>query len=152
MHMSRLQQLLAGILLLMANHSTAQTSREYAVMGRSTWSGFTCSVLAAQMKDAKEQERLFMFGYKQGQAFLAAIQSKKVDGKDISEEVPIGVTFLLQGPTAEFILGRIFEASQDEALKNVLKTAGQLNSVEVKMMLAQSEYSKQNCRLIGSAK
>jgi hypothetical protein len=68
----------------------AQQSKDYAVMGRVAWSAFECSSLAAQMKDQKEQERLFLLGYEQGKAFIEAAQTKKVERKDISEEVPIG--------------------------------------------------------------
>ena len=93
-----------------------------------------------------------MYGYKQGQAFLAALEAKKIERKDISEEVPIGLTLLLQGPTAEFVLGRVFASAEESALEKVLKTAGQLNSDEVQKMLAQNEYTKQNCRLVGATK
>ena len=144
--------LLIGVFVLSDGHAQAQTSREYAVMGRSAMSAFICSTLSAHVRNAKEQERLFLYGYKQGLAFLSALQSQKIDRKDINEEVPVGVVFLLQGPTPDFILGRIFEASQEAALKNVLMTAGQMNSDDVQKLLAQSEYGKQNCRLIGGAK
>jgi hypothetical protein len=120
-------------------------------MGRSLWSAFECSSLASQMKNQKEQERLFNFGYKNGLAFISALQAQKIERKHISEEVPIGVTFLLQGPTPDFILGRIFEAAQDEALKGILKTGDSMNSDDVQKLLAQSKYTKQNCRLLGGA-
>jgi hypothetical protein len=138
-------------LSLFAANAAAQSSRDFAVMGRSLWSAFECSSLASQMKDPNEQERLFKFGYKSGLAFVSALQSQKIERKHISEEVPIGVMFLVQGPTPDFILGRIYEAAQDEAVKDVIKTGDQLNSADVQKMLAQSKFNRQNCRLIGGA-
>lgn len=135
--------------LLAASSATAQSSRVFAVMGRSLWSAFECSSLASQMKNQKEQERLFNFGYKSGLAFISALQDQKIERKHLSEEVPIGVTFLLQGPTPDFILGRIFEAAQDEALKGILKTGDSMNPDDVQKLLAQNKYTKQNCRLLG---
>lgn len=129
-----------------------QTSKEYAVMARSTWSAFECSSLAAQMKDSSEQERLFMYGYKEGLAFLTALQSKKIQRQDLSTEAPWLMLLLLQGPTPDFMLGRVFESAQDTALKNILKTGDKLNADEVRRMLAQGDYNKQNCRLIGNTK
>jgi len=77
-------------------------------MGREILSAFNCSAWASKTNDSKETERLFLFGYKQGQKFLGALKAEKIKQEDISQEVPIGVTMLLQGPSEEFILGRIF--------------------------------------------
>ena len=130
----------------------AQSSREFAVMGRTAWASFECASLASQMKDRAEQERLFNVGYESGKKFLEALQSKKIERKHISEEVPIGFTLLIAGPSSDFVLGRVFENAQDDALKDVLKSNGQLNSDDLQATLAQSKYTKQNCRLIGGGK
>ena len=123
-------------------------SKELAVMGRIAWSAFECSSLAAQMKDTKEQERLFMLGYDQGKRFIEAAQGGKIDRQDIRGEVPIGLTMLLQGPTPDFMLGRVYESTQDAALKDVLRTNGNLNSDDVQALLARNKYTEQNCRLL----
>ncbi|WP_133155097.1 hypothetical protein [Kinneretia aquatilis] len=143
------RRLLCAAALFAAASCGAQTSKEYAVMGRSAWSAFECSSLASQMKDPQEQERLFNAGYKDGLAFITALQAQKIDRKDVSSEVPIGVRFLLQGPTPDFMLGRMYESAQDEALKDVTKTGQQLNSDDLQKTLAQSKYTKKNCRLVG---
>jgi len=105
-------------------------------MGRATWVAFECASLASLLRDAKEHERLFMFGYKQGQFFLGALQGGKITEKDARAQVPIGLALLIQGPTSEFILGRIFEAAQDSALKKVMRTGAEVNSTEVQQILA----------------
>ncbi|MBI1755329.1 hypothetical protein HYR65_03545 [Candidatus Azambacteria bacterium] len=104
------------------NSSFTQSSKEYAVMGREVLSALECSAWASKVNDAKESERLFMFGYAQGQKFLGALRAEKIKQEDVSQEVPIGITMLLQGPSDEFILGRIFENAQEEALNKVFYT------------------------------
>lgn len=138
--------------LVFAASASAQSSKEYAVMGRTTWAAFECSVLASKMRDQPEQERLFNTGYRAGLAFIAAAQAKKVERADLSSEVPLGLLLLLQGPTPDFMLGRVFEAAQDEALKGIQKSADQVNPDDVQRTLAQSKFGKQNCRLIGNGR
>ncbi len=144
--------LTAVLFVLFEPSSMAQSSREYAVMSRSAWSAFECSALAAQFKDTKEQERLFVYGYKEGKTFIAALQARKIDQRDLSSETPWLMGLLLEGPTPDFMLGRMYEAAQEAALKPVLKTANSLNPDDLRRTLAQNEYNKMNCRLIGPPK
>ncbi len=126
-----------------------QTSKEYAVMGRQLWSAFQCASWASVTGDSEEQERLFLFGYAQGKTFLEALNSEKIQRDDISENVPIVVTMLLQGPTEEFILGRLFENAQDSALKDVFQTGNEYNSESLREIIAGNKYRESNCQLIG---
>ena len=146
-------RLVAAVLVtsaLAATAAQAQGSRELAALGLATWSAFECSTLAAQTKNAMEQERLFLYGYRQGQTFIEAVRAGKIDRKDLSSEVPMGVMLLLEGPTVDFILGRIYENAQENALKDVLTTEQRLNPDEVQTMLAQGKFRRANCGLIGS--
>jgi hypothetical protein len=68
-------------------------------MARAAWSAFECSSLASKSNDAKEQERLFLFGYDQGKQFIAAVQAGKVKQEHLSAEAPLIMLLLLQGPT-----------------------------------------------------
>ncbi len=104
------------------------------------------------MKSRAEAERLFNLGYESGKKFLDALQSKLVERKDLSEEVPIGFILLLAGPSSDFVLGRVFENAQNEALKGVLRSGDQLNPDDLQKMLAQSKFTKQNCQLLGAVK
>lgn len=127
----------------------SQTSKEYAVMGRQAWSAFECSAWASKIGEDKEAERLFNFGYDQGKKFLGALKVGKINQEDISSEVPIGVTMLLQGPTEEFILGRIYETCQEEALKDVFNSGDQYNTEELQKSIAENKFMDANCQLIG---
>lgn len=146
------QRLILTYLCLPFVLAHGQTSQEYAVMGRSAWAAFECTALASHLRETKEQERLFLFGYKQGQVFLGALQSGKIANKDVNGQVPISLVLLLQGPTPDFILGRVFEAAQDNALKKVLKTDDKMNPAEIQKIMAKNEFSNKNCQFIGNAK
>jgi len=140
------------VYMLMAAFSKptyATSSSEYAAMGKATWSAFECSVLAEKSKNSKEQERLFKYGYSQGLKFIEAIQNNKVKREDLSSEAPLMMLLLLQGPTPDFMLGRVFEGALDSALKDVYKTVEQFNSDEMQETIAKNKFWKQNCQLIG---
>jgi hypothetical protein len=124
-------------------------SREYAVMGQEPWSAFQCSSWASKTSDAKEQERLFLFGYSQGNKFFAVLRAKRIMQEDISREVPLAVMMLLEGPNDDFILGRIFEFAQKHALREVYQTGEKFNSDEVQKIIAGNKFRDGNCRLIG---
>jgi hypothetical protein len=131
--------------------SSAESSKEYASMALETWTSFECAVLAEKGKNSEEQERLFWFGYNQGKKFLSALKAGKVKREDIAE-VPVGVLLLLQGPTADFILGRVYEHASDAALETVYKTGDKINSDEVQQIIADREFMKRNCKLIGKSR
>jgi hypothetical protein len=118
-------------------------------MAKSVWSAFECSVLAEKINNSNEQERLFMFGYKQGLKFIDALKSKRIKDEDLSAEAPIMMILLLQGPTPDFMLGRVFEGALDSALNNVYRTGETLNSDEEQQAIAKKEFWIRNCAIVG---
>lgn len=129
--------------------SYAASSSEYAAMGKAVWNAFECSTLAEKSKNPKEQERLFKYGYAKGLEFIKAIQAEKVKREDLSKGTPLIMLMLLQGPTPDFMLGRVFEGALDYALEDVFKTGEHFNSYEVQESIAKNKFWKQNCQLIG---
>lgn len=126
-----------------------KSSKEYAVMGREVWSAFSCGAWASINNQTDDQERLFLFGYDSGTQFLDALRAEKIEQGDLNSEVPIGVNLVLQGPTSEFILGRIFDSAQTEALSDVYKTGESDNSEEMQKIIAGNKYRDGNCQLLG---
>ena len=118
-------------------------------MGKKTWSAFECSVLAERSMKIKEQERLFIFGYEKGLKFINALKYNKIKQKDLKSEVPLYILWSLGGPTADFMLGRVFEVVTDSILKDVIKTGTKINSNEEQKIISQNKFFKQNCQLIG---
>ncbi|MBS4050768.1 MAG: hypothetical protein KGZ69_06155 [Methylomonas sp.] len=127
----------------------AESSSEYAQMGMAAWSAFKCSALAEKSNNPQDQERLFKYGYAQGLKFIDAIRSEKVKREDLSTGVPMMMLLLLQGPTPDFMLGRVFEGALDSATNDVFKTGDQFNSDEMQEIIAKNKFWKQNCQLIG---
>lgn len=148
--LSRLSIAIFGALgVLFANSSVAHTSKDYALMAQDTWSAFECSSLASMVGNLKEQERLFLFGYKQGKIFTAALKAKKVRNEDLRREVPLIMFMLLEGPSAEFMLGRVFQFAQHSALEDVFKTGEHYNDKDTQKRKAEQKFWKLNCELIG---
>lgn len=143
--------LMAFLALSVAPTATAQNSKAYAQMATASWSAFECSSLASTVGNRKEQERLFLYGYEQGKTFISAVQAGKVEQKDLSSEAPWIMLLLLEGPSPDFMLGRIYASAQDSALKEVFKTGDHFNSDEEQRIIAVNEFRKLNCQLIGNA-
>jgi hypothetical protein len=135
--------------LFTASSALAESSKEYAIMGRSSWTAFECSVLAGKIENTKEQERLFLFGYEQGLKFIDALQSNKIKQSDLSSEIPLAMGWSLQGPTPDFMLGRVFEVAMEYALKDVYKTGNTSNNEETQKIKAERKFTQCNCKLIG---
>jgi hypothetical protein len=121
-------------------------------MARVMWSSFECSCLAEKVGNTEEQARLFQFGYDQGQKFIAALKSNKITKEDLGSEVPIGVLLRLQGPTPDFMLGRIFQATAESAFEDVFKSGEHFNSEEDQRLAAENKFRKANCQLLGRKK
>lgn len=148
----KLVKLLVSIIVIsffITSSVLAETSKEYAIMGKSTWAAFGCSSLASTTGNIKEQQRLFLFGYEEGLKFINALQTNKISRSDLSSELPLAMAWELQGPTPDFILGRVFEVAMEYALKNVYKTDNSAFDEDMQKLRAESEFSKRNCELIG---
>jgi hypothetical protein len=139
--------ILAALVLaaLPTDYSPAQTSEQYAVMGRKLWAAFECAALADVIDDAEEKRRLFNIGYEQGKIFLNALQGGKIEKQDI-ERLPMAVSvFLPGGPTVDFILGRLFETAFMEATKGVIEAR---TDRKTQSIIAEQNFAKKNCRLL----
>ncbi|TXL62467.1 hypothetical protein [Zeimonas arvi] len=108
--------------------------------------------MASQLGDAGEAERLFLLGYREGLAFIASVQAGKIPHEIMRTEVPWLMKLLLQGPTPDFMLGRVYEAAVDSALEDVLKTGDRLNDEELKKSIATRKYHNWNCKILGRNK
>lgn len=136
------------VALVAAFQASAQESADYAKMGRAAWAAFECSSLADK---PNEQERLFHFGYEQGKKFIDAVQAKRITPEDLDSIVPSGVLMLAQGPTPDFILGRVFESAQHNALKDVITSDSVLDK-DLRQTLASRKYTAANCEILGSGR
>jgi hypothetical protein len=130
----------------------ASDSVNYAQMARASWSSFECATLASKMRQPAEQERLFNFGYAQGQQFISALKAGKIKREDLSTHAPVGALLLLEGPSVDFILGRIYAAAEENALKDVYWTREVFNSEPAQELIASNKFTRSNCQLIGAGR
>lgn len=142
--------LIALSTILFTPHAQAEkNSADYALMGKRLWTAFECSALADLADDKKEQERLFILGYSEGKIFLRALREEKIKKEDLSNAVPSILLFLLQGPSDDFILGRIFENALENATENAFDAYTKTGAdEEVKKRTAEDDFWKKNCKLI----
>lgn len=148
----KLEKLLLSIVAIsffITSSTLAETSKECALRGKGTWSAFQCSALAGKIGNIKEKERLFLFGYEEGLRFVNILQSNKIRQSDCYSKLPLAMTWELQGPTPDFILGRVFEVAMEYALKDVYKADNTGSNEEAQKLKAEIEFSKRNCKLIG---
>ena len=150
-----IRSILAFILLFAT--SAARADVEDAKAARVMWSAFMCSVYAEMKGDADEQMRLFQVGYDAGQRFMKAAQAGTITEEEAQSNVPIGVGLLMGGPSADFIIGRIFESAAGDAYDDVVKKDDSgmqlpmekwINDNELKSAIAANRYVKGNCEIM----
>lgn len=137
------------ILLGYSGSSIGQESGELALLSRSAWNAFECSALASKIGNTELQQRLFIYGYESGISFIEALREGKIEREDISRDAPLIMMMLLQGPSPDFMLGRVFEAAIDAAFDGVHETDENYNDEETQVILAESKFQEQNCSLLG---
>lgn len=152
--MHRLLLLILGICGCVG--ATAQTSKEYAMMSRMTWSTYECERLGLIGGDLNEKQagQLFNYATEQGRSFVNALIANKVKQEDVDSIAPSGMLMVLRGPSVDFILGRVYVTVGDYVANDILnpeKNAASFDS-KLRKMRAKNEFQKRNCALIGSKK
>ncbi len=147
--MRTLSMPIALAILLGTTAQAADDSSARAARGNAVWAAFDCSALAAHLKNAPEQGRLFTYGLAQGRQFINDIQAQRISPADIDATVPVGVLNNLEGPTPDFMLGRIYAAASEFALRDVYNLNGQWLDSAGQRMRASAKFSSQNCSLLG---
>lgn len=139
---------LVALFLLFSAQSALASSAD---SGQAVFSAFECSVLAAKIGRAEDQKRLFEFGYEEGKKFIDSVRSGEISEEELSSKVPVGVLWHMQGPTTDFILGRIYESAAENALEGVYGGANEVLSKEDQKRIAENKFSTKNCGLIGQS-
>lgn len=147
-HTKRLLHLLVAFLLLPLSGEAQEGRNAEIEAGNTLWSAFECAAFASVAKLNTEQERLFKLGYEKGAIFIKAVAEGRISIQELRSGVPSGVAMYLQGPTPDFMLGRIYESALDSSLKNIFTTNGSYNPADLQVTLAETEYRKHNCALI----
>lgn len=141
---------LALLLGCSPNAAAERSSKELALLGQEAWSAFTCSVLAGYAEDETEPERLFQHGLQAGREFFEAAMAEKISEEDLSTSTPMIVLSSGQGPSVDFILGRVFQSAVDYVSEEIYRAENDVYpDKELAAMRANRRYRESNCTLIG---
>jgi hypothetical protein len=116
---------------------------------------FECSQYARMAGEPEhEAARLFRLGYENGKRFAAAAHKTKMS-EERRNKLPKGVLRVMDGPTTDFILGRIFEYATREAYYLVVRgdkletsPSDKWRLPEAQKIYAGTEYRSRNCALL----
>ncbi len=127
--------------------------------GRIVYVAWECSVYARMAEKTESQEKLFNLGLASGRTFIEQVETKQIDEEYVRKNVPIGTTMTLfgGGPTADFLLGRLYENVSTYAYDKTVKEDNTGVSLEVskwimdanlRKLKASNKYMDSNCELI----
>lgn len=88
---------------------------------------------------------------------MAAVEAGTITEEEAQTNVPIGVRFLIGGPTPDFIIGRIFESAAGDAFDDVVKKEASglplaiedwVKDDQLKRSIAANRYLRANCEIM----
>jgi hypothetical protein len=125
---------------------------EKALLGHIMWSAFQCSTYAELSgnlisENKSEQERLHLVGLNAGRTFLEAMKAGQISEQALREAVPINVLQRLEGPSNEFVIGKIYAAATGSARDEIVKKKRRIWGPTEKQD-ARFAYTYHNCILI----
>lgn len=93
-------------------------------------------------------------GYASGSRFVAAARSGQIDQTDLDATVPIYILFSLGGPSDDFVLGRLYEMTTQNAFDQIvtrnkdgvpLPPSDYVTDTEVQSVMAGELARSSNC-------
>jgi hypothetical protein len=137
----------------------AQSPEQIGESGVRAWASFECAAIASFAGDSKGTERHFKAGYDRGLEFLKQAKAASPDQlKRIGDKVPVIMLWRLEGPSPDFMLGRVWEATTelvDDDLEDRDTWSHQQKDrdakpidAKVKKMRAENRYRERNCNLL----
>lgn len=139
------------LIFAISGQALADASTEAAQSGKMAWSGFECSVLASMIGRQDDAKWLFEFAMEQGTRFVDAVKAGEVSKEDMDAEVPMAVLWVLEGPSTDFVLGRMYESASDYASDKLRNEDNSIAQNDVRETRAENRYHERNCALLGKS-
>jgi len=95
--------------------------------GRRAWDAFQCAGFAAAMHDKDAFDGVFARGFSTAHLFLDALQKERIKRAHFDKEIPSPMRASLEGPSADFIVGRVYQTALESAVYAVDTGAAALN-------------------------
>jgi hypothetical protein len=106
--------------------------------------------LANKAGKSAEHFRLFSHGLTQGRAFLKLASEGRFTQADLHSAIPSGFLMVMEGPSHDFVLGRLWESTVENALRDVtFDEKRQLVPEEIAKLKAQTKFDHTNCSVLG---
>lgn len=131
----RVAAILAVAALSVASPS-ALAEVDYGLLARKSLAAFACAEIAAFAKSQKEVERLFAVGLGAAREYVAEARAGKLNDHN-NRQAPVGVLWSLEGPTVDFVVGRIYEVAVREVQDKVKPIGAKADFV----LPSQNEYT-----------
>lgn len=87
------------------------TTAEVSSLGARSWAQLECAAIASFSEDNAQLKPLFEAGRRDGLAFIANAKARPKEAKQIFDKVPMIMSWRLEGPSPDFMLGRVWEAT-----------------------------------------
>ena len=132
-------------------------AEEDAKAARVLWAAFECSRFALMSGQQDEANRLFLVGLRAGTKFLDAAKAGSITQEEAKRNVPLGVSLLLDGPSDDFVIGRIYESAINNAFDSVVKRDAQglllesnnwVSDPKLEVSIAKLKYQQANCDIL----
>lgn len=111
----------AVALALCVAPGTSAASEDDAKAARVMWTAFECGSYADLAGKADRASELYATGLDAGRRFYAALEAGTITDEDLAEHAPFILTSLDEGPSVDFILGRVFQYATSAARETVVK-------------------------------
>ena len=95
--------------------------------GRRAWDAFQCAGFAAAMHDKEAFDGVFARGFSTAHLFLDALQKERIKRAHFEREIPSPMRASLEGPSPDFIVGRVYQTALESAVYAVETGAAALN-------------------------
>ena len=148
-----MKQIILSIVLVLAFISPllcAESSEDYSLKSRKVYSAFLCEQYALFAQNKVEAQRLFAYGYKQGQEFYKALSEGKIEQDDINSTVPYFVTASsMHLPNIEFALGELHGRVVADVIYIVNNNVRESSAKRKHENVGGDLYRQGNCELLG---
>ncbi|GJL87146.1 MAG: hypothetical protein DHS20C03_08550 [Minwuia thermotolerans] len=112
--------------------------------------GLETDASAEQALESDAQSRLFDLGTDAGRLFINGALDGSISKESIERSAPVAFVWRMQGPSPDFMLGRIFEAAMEEASNEIQRACSECPIGSGSYGIAAGKlYNKANCELLG---
>lgn len=150
-----IRTIITMMLLSIPYSSVAQETSSNAIKSQTLVAHWSCMVYSNYTEDKESAELHFEAGLSDGKLFVADARNGTLTQHELLSSAPYLVVSLLQGPSDDFVLGRLFEGIRDYAYEKVARKAETGHDSlhfetdpELLRIKSQNIYRSSNCQLL----